>query len=77
MSPSISAFGVNAATESITSVEIAPDLTRVSAISRACSPESGCDKSSSSMFTPKFSAYFGSRACSASINAAVPPCFCA
>ena len=68
MSPSISAFGVSAATESITNAEIAPDLTRVSAISNACSPESGCDKRSSSIFTPKFSAYFGSNACSASIK---------
>ena len=57
--------------------EIAPDLTKVSAISSACSPESGCDRSSSSIFTPKFSAYFGSSACSASMKAAVPPCFCA
>ena len=58
-------------------LEIAPDLTKVSAISSACSPESGCDRSSSSIFTPKFSAYFGSSACSASMKAAVPPCFCA
>ena len=77
ISPSISALGVRAATESITSVDIAPERTRVSAISKACSPESGWDKRSSSILTPKFSAYFGSNACSASINAAVPPSFCA
>ena len=41
MSPSISALGVNAATESITITEIEPDLTSVSAISSACSPASG------------------------------------
>ena len=75
MSPSISAFGVKAATESITMVFTAPDLTNVSVISNACSPESGCDKSNSSMFTPKFAAYLGSKACSASIKAAVPPFF--
>ena len=54
----------------------APDLTSVSVISNACSPESGCDNNKSSIFTPRFSAYLGSSACSASINAAVPPCFC-
>jgi len=51
-------------------------FTRASHISRACSPVSGCDKSSSLMFTPNFSAYTGSRACSASIKAALPPVFC-
>ena len=42
ISPSISALGVNAATESMTRVFIAPDLTNVSpTVSGACSPESG------------------------------------
>jgi hypothetical protein len=39
----------------------------------ACSPVSGCETSRSSTFTPSFSAYCGSSACSASTNAAVPP----
>lgn len=38
---------------------------------------SGWETYSSSRFTPKFLAYTGSRACSASINAAMPPSFCA
>ena len=36
---------------------------------------SGCDIRSSSIFTPRAFAYTGSRACSASINAATPPSF--
>ena len=76
MSPSISAWGVSAATESITIMSTAPDLTRDSAISSACSPVSGCDTHRLSVFTPRFAAYTGSRACSASINAATPPFFC-
>ena len=54
ISPSISAFGVKAATESITITEIEPDFTSVSAISKACSPVSGCEIKSSSVFTPNF-----------------------
>ena len=54
MSPSNSARGTKAATESITITDIAPDLTNVSAISNACSPASGCDISNSSIFTPNF-----------------------
>ena len=54
ISPSSSALGVSAATESTTSTSIAPDRTSVSAISSACSPESGCEISSSSTFTPSF-----------------------
>ena len=77
MSPSISALGTSAATESITTTSIAPLLTSVSHISSASSPVSGCDTYSSSTSTPRFSAYTGSSACSASINAAVPPSFCA
>jgi hypothetical protein len=38
MSPSISARGTSAATESTTSTSIAPERTSVSAISSACSP---------------------------------------
>ena len=75
MSPSISAFGVNAATESITITEIEPDLTSVSAISSACSPASGWEINNSSVFTPNFFAYTGSKACSASTNAHIPPDF--
>ena len=41
ISPSISALGTRAATESTIIISMAPDLTRVSAISRACSPLSG------------------------------------
>ena len=50
-------------------------MTNISATSRACSPVSGCESSNSSTFTPSFSAYCGSKACSASINAHVPPSF--
>ena len=52
ISPSISARGTSAATESITTRVSAPDRTSMSAISSACSPESGWLTSSSSMFTP-------------------------
>jgi hypothetical protein len=38
ISPSISALGVRAATESMTMMSIAPERTRVSVISSACSP---------------------------------------
>ena len=41
ISPSISARGVSAATESITTRASAPDRTSMSAISSACSPLSG------------------------------------
>ena len=41
MSPSISAFGVKAATESITIISIAPERINESVISSACSPLSG------------------------------------
>ena len=43
ISPSISALGVSAATESITITSIAPERTSVSQISSACSPVSGCE----------------------------------
>jgi len=54
----------------------APERTRLSAISRACSPVSGWETQSSSIFTQIFFAYSGSRACSASIKAATQPAFC-
>ena len=75
ISPSISAFGTSAATESIATTSMAPERTSSSAISSACSPLSGCETSSSSTFTPMRRAYAGSIACSASMNAAIPPCF--
>ena len=75
ISPSISAFGVSAATESITTISMALERIRWSAISSACSPLSGCEISRSSISTPSFCAYVLSKACSASINAAIPPAF--
>ena len=50
------------------------DLTNVSRLSKACSPESGWITYRLSISTPSFLAYAASRACSASINTAVPPC---
>src|SRR2546421_595399 len=52
MSPSISAFGTSAATESTTTTSTAPDRTRISVISSPCSPVSGWDTSRLSMSTP-------------------------
>ena len=52
ISPSISAFGVSAATESMTMMSTAPERTSMSVISSACSPVSGCETSSSSTLTP-------------------------
>ena len=52
MSPSISARGTSAATESITTTSIAPLRTSASQISSACSPVSGCEMNRSSMLTP-------------------------
>ena len=77
ISPSISAFGTNAATESMTMTSRAPERMSMSAISSACSPLSGCETMSESVSTPRWRAYTGSRACSASMNAATPPFFCA
>ena len=54
ISPSISAFGVRAATESMTMMSIAPERMRLSAISRACSPLSGWEMSRVSRSTPRF-----------------------
>ena len=75
--PSNSAFGTNAATESTTTTSTAPDFIKVSAISNACSPESGCEIIKFATSTPNFLAYDGSKAFSASIYAHVPPFFCA
>ena len=73
ISPSISAFGVSAATESIATTASAPERTSSSQISSACSPVSGCETRSSSMSTPIRFAYAGSIECSASMNAQMPP----
>ena len=54
ISPSISAFGVNAATESITTKSTAPDRIRLSAISNACSPLSGWEINKFAISTPNF-----------------------
>ena len=56
ISPSISARGVRAATESMTSTSIAPERTSVSVISNACSPVSGWEMSRSSRLTPSLRA---------------------
>ena len=77
ISPSISARGVSAATESITTRASAPDRTSMSAISSACSPLSGWLTSSWSVSTPSRAAYSGSSACSASMKAQMPPPACA
>ena len=77
ISPSISARGISAATESTTITSTALERTRSSQISRACSPVSGWDTSMSSMLTPILRAQDGSSACSASMNAATPSAFCA
>ena len=76
ISPSISAFGTRAATESTITMSTAPERTMVSVISRACSPLSGCDMYRLSISTPMFLAYTGSSACSASMKPAIPPLFC-
>ncbi len=56
ISPSISAFGVNAATESITIISMAEERINCSVISNACSPLSGCDIKRLLISTPKFAA---------------------
>ncbi len=73
ISPSISARGTSAATESMTIRSSAPERISMSAISSACSPESGWETSSASVSTPRFLAYSGSSACSASMKATMPP----
>ena len=54
MSPSSSARGTSAATESITMTSTAFERTRLSQISSACSPVSGWEIKSSSVLTPSF-----------------------
>ena len=54
ISPSISARGTSAATESMTMMSMAPDRISMSAISSACSPVSGWETSSASVSTPSF-----------------------
>ena len=54
ISPSISARGTSAATESMTMMSSALERTSMSAISSACSPLSGWDTSSGSVSTPSF-----------------------
>src|SRR5690606_9877365 len=56
ISPSISALGVSAATESTMITSTAPERTSMSVISSACSPVSGCEIKRSSTFTPTFCA---------------------
>ena len=73
MSPSISALGTRAATESSTTQSTPPERISVSVICRASSPVSGWLTSSSSTFTPQARAYPGSRACSTSMKATMPP----
>ena len=73
--PSSSALGTNAATESITITSKAAVSSNFWRISSACSPESGCETNKSSALHPRFLAYSGSNAFSASINAAFPPFF--
>ncbi len=53
ISPSISARGTSAATESMTTRSIAPERISMSAISSACSPVSGWDTSRASVSTPR------------------------
>src|SRR6266540_4213212 len=66
ISPSISALGTSAATESMATRSTAPERTRISTISSACSPVSGWDTSRLSTSTPSFLAYSTSSACSRS-----------
>ena len=53
ISPSISALGTRAATESMTMMSKPPERTSMSVISRACSPVSGCETRRLSMSTPR------------------------
>ena len=73
ISPSSSFFGTRAATESMTITSTALDLMSISAMCIASSPLPGWLTSSVSSSTPSFLAQPGSRACSASMKAAMPP----
>ena len=75
ISPANSARGTNAATESMTITSTALDLISISVICRASSPLLGWLTNNDSSSTPSFLAQLGSNACSASINAAMPPSF--
>ena len=67
MSPSISARGTSAATESMTTRSTAVERISASQISSACSPVSGWEMSISSMSMPQARAYTGSSPCSTSM----------
>ena len=73
ISPSSSFCGTSAATESITMMSTAFDLISSSAICIASSPLVGWLTSRLSSEMPSFLAQLGSRACSASMKAAMPP----
>jgi hypothetical protein len=73
ISPSISALGISAATESTTITSTEPLRTSISVISRASSPELGWLTSRFSRLIPHFFDQVASRACSASTNAHTPP----
>ncbi|GAI85783.1 unnamed protein product [marine sediment metagenome] len=73
ISPSISAFGVSAATESITMTSMELELISISVMLSACSPVSGWLTNMLLTSTPSLLAQVVSRACSASMNAATPP----
>ena len=77
ISPSSSFFGINAATESIMMTSTALDLTSISQICIASSPLLGWLTNRVSRFTPSFLPQLGSKACSASMMAAIPLSFCA
>ena len=73
ISPSSSFCGTRAATESITITSTALELISISVMCIASSPLPGWLTSSVSSSTPSFLAQLGSRACSASMKAAMPP----
>ena len=73
ISPSNSFCGTKAATESITMISTALLLISISVMFIASSPLPGWLTNSVSKSTPNFFAQVGSNACSASINAAMPP----
>ena len=71
--PSSSALVTRAATESRTMTSMLLERMSVSMMLSASSPLSGWETSRSSSLTPTTRAYFGSSACSTSMNAASPP----
>ncbi len=75
ISPSNSFCGTSAATESMTTTSTALDLISISVMCMASSPLEGWLTSRVSRSTPSFLAQLGSRACSASMKAAMPPFF--